>query len=305
MTKAYVYPGQGAQAVGMGADLLDSPLGKTASEICGFDLVQTMSEGPAELLQSTAYCQPALFLHSALVMEEMEKRGLELDAQFHLGLSLGEYTALYGAGVMSFEDVMSALAVRGQAMQDACDITEGGMVSVIGLDAQTVIDVCDKARGNGVLQAANFNAPGQIVVSGDMQAVERSLALLKEAGARRAMPLKVAGAFHSALMAPAAEKLEECLKKCTFKEGAEKVISNVTAEAHDPSKIIETLVAQITAPVLWSQSIENLIAKGVDSFSEWGTGKILSGLIKRVSKEVNLEQAGSKEDLDKLFAVAE
>ena len=305
MASAYVFPGQGAQSVGMGADFLESPLCAEANEVVGFDLITAMKEGPEALLQTTEYCQPALFLHSALVLEEMAKRNLACSADYYLGLSLGEYTALYAAGVMSFADVMKALAVRGKAMQDACDATEGGMVSVLGLDAEAVAGVCDAARENGVLQGANYNAPGMVVVSGDMLAIERSISLFKEAGARRALPLKVAGAFHSALMAPAAEKLEACLKGCSFGEGAEKVISNVTAKPHAQETIVETLVAQVTSPVLWSQSIEDLIThQGVSSFSEWGTGKVLSSLVRRVSKEVSVESAGTLSELDALFVVA-
>jgi [acyl-carrier-protein] S-malonyltransferase len=305
MKTAFVYPGQGAQALGMGSDFWESPLAQEANEVCGFDLVKVMRDGPEELLQSTAYCQPALFLHSALVLEALAAKGVDLKPEFHLGLSLGEYSALYGAGAMSFADVMKALVVRGKAMQDACSQVKSGMVSVLGLDEAQVVAVCDQARESGVLQAANFNAPGQIVVSGDLEALDRSLPLFKEAGARRAMPLKVAGAFHSPLMAPAEDALREVLESCDINENCAKVVSNVTAQPHDPAVVVDTLVNQITASVRWSQSIESLInEREIASFCEWGTGKVLSGLIKRVSKEVQLCAAGSLEELEKCSCVA-
>lgn len=299
MALAFVYPGQGAQGIGMGADFLDSPLASQANDICGFDLVKAMKEGPEEALQSTSICQPALFLHSALVLEALKEKGKLEEADFHLGLSLGEYSALYGAGAMSFEDVMRALVVRGSAMQEACTEVESGMVSVLGLDEEAIAKVCDEAREDGVLQGANFNAPGQIVVSGDKAAIERSLPLFKEAGARRALPLGVAGAFHSPLMASAAEAVREVLSGMKIGPECSKVVSNVTAAPHDPAKVIDTLVGQITAPVRWSQSIEGLISeRQVNRFCEYGTGKVLSGLIKRVSKEVALENVGSLEDIE-------
>ena len=305
MSKAFVYPGQGAQALGMGSDFWDAPLAQEANEVCGFDLVKVMREGPEELLQSTAYCQPALFLHSALVLDAMKSKGLSTEASWHLGLSLGEYSALYGAEAMSFADVMKALVVRGKAMQDACLLVKSGMVSVLGLDEAQIASVCDQAREGGVLQAANFNAPGQIVVSGDLEAIERSLPLFKEAGARRALPLKVAGAFHSPLMAPAQEALREVLETCDINENCAKVISNVTAKPHDPKVVKDALVGQITASVRWSQSIDNLIeSEKVGTFCEWGTGKVLSGLIKRVSKDVQLCAAGSLAELESCSCIA-
>lgn len=298
MKTAFVYPGQGAQTTGMGADLLDSDLAKQANDICGFDLCQVMQEGPEDLLQSTTYCQPALFLHSALVLEAFQKSEQKTEADFHLGLSLGEFSALYACGAMSFEDVMKALVIRGKAMQEACETNPGGMVSVLGLEDQTIEEVCDAAREDGVLQGANYNAPGQVVISGDAAALERAIPLMKEAGARRALPLKVAGAFHSPLMAPAAEKLAAFLSTCQIGAQSAKVITNVSAEAHDPEKVCETLVKQLTSPVRWSKSISNLIEnQNVTSFLELGTGKILSGLIKRVSKDVEIQAISNLEEL--------
>ena len=305
MNCAFVYPGQGAQAIGMGADFFESPLARRANEVCGFDLIKAMREGPEELLQSTSICQPALFLHSALVLEALQKKNALPVAEYHLGLSLGEYSALYGSGAMSFDDVMGALVVRGKAMQEACTLVPSGMVSVLGLDEEQILKVCDAAREDGVLQAANFNAPSQIVISGDLKALERAMEHLKAAGARRSMALPVAGAFHSPLMQPAAAALKAHLKKCTIGPACAKVISNVSAEAHNPQTVAEALVAQITAPVRWSQSIENLIQhRGVTSFCEWGTGKVLSGLIKRVSKDVELCAAGTLAECEACPCVA-
>ena len=305
MSCAFVYPGQGAQAIGMGGDFLGSALAKRANDVCGFDLLKVMREGPEELLQSTSYCQPALFLHSALVLDALQNKKTLPAADYHLGLSLGEYSALYGAGAMSFEDVMGALVVRGRAMQEACTLVPSGMVSVLGLEEDQIVKVCDAAREDGVLQAANFNAPGQIVISGDLKALDRAMEHLKAAGARRSIPLPVAGAFHSPLMQPAAKALRVHLEKCTIGANCSKVISNVTAAAHDPKTVVEVLVAQITAPVRWSQSIENLVQKhGVTRFCEWGTGKVLSGLIKRVSKDVELCAAGTLAECEAWSCVA-
>jgi len=300
---AFVYPGQGAQAMGMGADFLDSPLARQADEICGFELSKIMTDGPEELLQSTAYCQPALFLHSALVCEALQQQQPEFHADYHLGLSLGEFSALYGCGAMSFSDVMQALVIRGKAMQSACDTNPGGMVSILGLDDEVIEAVCDRARENGVLQGANYNAPGQVVISGDNAALERAIVLMKEAGARRVLPLKVAGAFHSPLMAPAAEVLKDFLKNCSINSKAATVISNVSAQAHDPAIVVETLVRQLTSPVRWSQSISNLVdQQAVKKFVELGTGKILSGLIKRISKDVELKAISNREELISCFS---
>jgi [acyl-carrier-protein] S-malonyltransferase len=237
-----------------------------------------------------------------LVLEALQERGKTPEASYHLGLSLGEYSALYGAGAMSFENVMRALVVRGKAMQDACELAPSGMMSVLGMDEAQIETVCASVRQDGeILKAANLNAPGQIVVSGHLSAIERSLEPFKEAGARRAIPLKVAGAFHSPLMASAAATLKDCLEGLEIGEQCANVISNVTAKPHDPTSVKEALVQQITAPVRWSQSIENLIEKdGVESFYEWGTGKVLSGLIKRVSKSVSLKAVSSVEELEQI-----
>jgi [acyl-carrier-protein] S-malonyltransferase len=302
LSTAYIFPGQGAQQIGMGSDFYNSELCKTANDICGFDLLGIMKDGPAESLTSTTYCQPALFLHSALVLDAMQKEGVDLNPEYFLGLSLGEYSAMYAAGAMKFEDVMQALVVRGKAMQDACESEPGGMLTVIGLDDEAVIEACEQARENSVLQAANFNAPGQIVLSGQKDALERAAEILKEKGARRAMMLNVAGAFHSPLMQSAADKLKECLEKMDFQPGVEKVVSNVTARPHDPNVVIDTLVSQITAPVAWTSSIQWLAEeRNVDTFVELGTGKVLTGLVKRIAPESTRKNAEGAEDIQGLM----
>ncbi len=301
MKTAYIFPGQGAQKIGMASDFYESELCKKANEVCGFDLISIMKDGPAESLTLTTYCQPALFLHSALVLEAMEKHGISLDPQYFLGLSLGEYSAMYAAGVMSFEDILKALVVRGGAMQEACENEPGGMLTVIGLDDEIVVESCESAREDSVLQAANFNAPGQIVLSGRSDALERVQEILKEKGARRVMPLNVAGAFHSPLMQSAADKLKACLSEMTLNPGAEKVVSNVTARPHDSNSIVETLVNQITAPVRWTSSIQWLAEEqNIDTFVELGTGKVLSGLVKRIASNVDRKSADGAQDIPDL-----
>ena len=302
MKTAFVYPGQGAQSVGMAADFWDSPLAQRANDLCGFDLLGAMKAGPEAALQETSVAQPALFLHSALVLEALEASGKCFDASFHLGLSLGEYSALYGAGAMSFDDVMRALVVRGRAMQGACERSSSGMLSILGMDETQIETVCASVRGpDEVLQVANLNAPGQIVVSGHLSAIERSVAAFRDAGARRAIPLKVAGAFHSPLMACAAEDLASCLEGLEINDRCAQVVSNVTARPHDPSQIKQALVEQITAPVRWAQSIEHLVDDAqVSRFCEWGTGKVTSGLIKRISRAVELKAAGSQAEIEQL-----
>ncbi|MBF0243692.1 MAG: ACP S-malonyltransferase [Planctomycetes bacterium] len=301
MKTAFVFPGQGAQQIGMGADFAASPLVAKAAEVCGFDVFGVMTLGPQEKLLSTTYCQPALFLHSALVLEAMRSKGLKVSPDYCLGLSLGEYSALYAAGVLSFEDTLKALVVRGSAMQEACLKSEGGMLSVLGLDDEAVVSACEEARQGDVLQAANFNSPGQIVVSGELEALARATELLNKAGARRVLPLKVAGAFHSPLMRPAAEKLRNCLQGLHFCEGCEKVISNVSARPHAPNSLIENLVLQLEAPVKWSQSITHLVRdSGIEAFVEIGTGKVLAGLIKRTEKDASTLSVGARGDFESL-----
>ena len=297
---ALLFPGQGAQAVGMGADLMDSELVTRDIAVVGEEPVLAMREGPAENLQQTSLCQPALFLHSALVLEAAREKIPELSICVKLGLSLGEYSALYAAGALSFEDTLRALKVRGEAMQRACEAQGGAMASVIGLDDGRVEEVCDQARGKGVLQAANYNAPGQVVISGDAEAVARAVAIVKAGGEGRAIPLKVAGAFHSPLMRPACDDLRRCLEGLSFKSGAGTVVSNVTGRFHDPAHLVDTLVEQITAPVRWSQSIRFLMDRGTGPFVEMGSGRVLTGLMKRIAPEARACSAATRDEVQNL-----
>ncbi len=302
MSIAFTFPGQGAQTVGMGADFFSSNLCQIANETVGFDLLGAMKDGPAETLQRTVVCQPALFLHSALVLEALTSNGKAPTADWYLGLSLGEYTALYAAGVLSFADAMRALKVRGQSMQEACDRTSGTMVSVLGLEDDQVVQICDQERGDGILQAANFNCPGQVVVSGDVITVERAIAAFKAAGAKRALPLKVAGAYHSPLMESAKEPLRNCLEKISLGGDATKVISNVTGLPHKNDTVVDALVEQITSPVRWTQSIQWLVQeKGLDRMLELGTGNALCGMCKRISTSINSTAVSTAEQLKDFF----
>ena len=300
MKTAFVFPGQGAQAVGMGAGFYDSKLCAEANAILGFDVVGIMRGGPVEKLQTTSVCQPALFLHSALVLEALGLSGAPVQADGYLGLSLGEYTALYAAGVLDFADTLRVLAARGRAMEEACRQSAGAMLSVLGLEDSQVEDICERARGGDVLQPANYNSPGQVVLSGAIPAIQRAATLVKEAGGR-AIQLKVAGAFHSPLMQTAAAPLRQALAKVELRADTGQVISNVSARPLQRAELLETLVRQITAPVRWSQSIRFLAGeKGVGRFLELGCGKVLCGLIQRTVPGIEVAAAATPEELAKL-----
>lgn len=298
---AYVFPGQGAQEPGMGKDFCSSQLCRRAGEICGLDLASIMRDGPIERLQDSDVCQPALFLHSALVLEAMAGLGIREEPAYHLGLSLGEYTALYAAGVMSFEDAVSALSVRGKAMQQACRASEGGMVSVLGLDDAAVEKACEEARGKDVLQAANYNSPGQVVISGHKKALGRAEPLLKAAGAKRIIPLKVAGAFHSPLMSPARGPLSERLEKVRFLADPGKTLSNVSARPHTAAALVEMLLSQLVSPVRLAQSILFLTGEaGITTIREIGTGRIVSGLVRRTAPSCAVTSHASMAEVELL-----
>lgn len=300
MSQVWMFPGQGAQKVGMAADLIpSSDLAKQANDLCGFDLLKAMTESPAELLNSTSYTQPALFLHSALVIEAAKASGKIAETpDLALGLSLGEYSALYAVGALSFESAMKALVVRGRAMQKACEAKGGTMLTVLGLDDEVVESICAENANGQVLQPANFNMPGQVVVSGEEAAIERVTPIFQEKGARRVMPLKVAGAFHSPLMAPAAEELDACLKEIEINEGAaKKVIANVTALPHEPGSVRKRLVEQVTGSVRFTQSVR-LAGESMQgaSWFELGTGKVLAGLVKRSLNDTIVESIETAEN---------
>jgi len=297
MKRAFLFPGQGAQAVGMGKDVFDAcpeaaAVYKNAGEILGYDIAELCFAGPAEKLDTTTYSQPAIFVTSAALLEVFKKHavGQNIKADVTGGLSLGEYTALYAAGAISFEDGLRLVAKRGAAMQDAAQKSEGSMVSVLGLDAEKVKALCEKASEGELLVPANFNCPGQVVISGTKKACERAEKLAAEFGAIKAIVLRVAGAFHCSMMSPAAEALGMALKDTKINMPAQaKVIANVKADYYGSGEEVRSgLAKQLIEPVLWQNCCEKLLADGVDEFYEIGPGKVLTGLMKKVSRRTNI-----------------
>jgi [acyl-carrier-protein] S-malonyltransferase len=295
---AFLFPGQGAQTVGMGKLLVETtPQAKEvfdkAAQVLGYDLLQVCLEGPAEKLDSTAYSQPALFVTSLAALEWLRanKPDVVNSCQGVAGLSLGEYTALVFAEVLSFEDGLRVVQERGRAMQDAADAVPSGMVSVLGLDAEKTQAVCVEARtGDEILQIANYLCPGNIVVSGHKTACERVIGVAEKAGAMKTIPLAVAGAFHTPLMQPAVERLKTALAGVTLNKPRLPVISNVDAETHDdPEQIRELLVRQVVSPVRWEDSIRKMLAHGHTPFWEVGPGRVLRSLLKRLDRKVETD----------------
>ncbi|WP_025125337.1 ACP S-malonyltransferase [Myroides odoratimimus] len=289
--KAYVFPGQGAQFTGMGKDLYEnSPIAKEmfekANEILGFRITDIMFEGTAEELKETKVTQPAVFLHSVVLAKTLENFTPEMVA----GHSLGEFSALVANGTLAFEDALKLVSQRAMAMQKACEITPSTMAAVLGLEDSIVEQVC--ADIDGVVVAANYNCPGQLVISGETTAVEKACEALKEAGAKRALLLPVGGAFHSPMMEPAREELAAAIEATTFNTPICPVYQNVTASAvSNPEEIKKNLILQLTAPVKWTQSVEQMIADGASLFTEVGPGKVLVGLIKKINKDAETHSA--------------
>jgi [acyl-carrier-protein] S-malonyltransferase len=284
--KAYVFPGQGAQFTGMGKDLYEnSPLAKElfekANEILGFRITDIMFEGTAEELKETKVTQPAVFLHSVILAKTL---GEDFKPEMVAGHSLGEFSALVANGALSFEDGLRLVSQRALAMQKACEIKPSTMAAVLGLADNIVEDVC--ASIDGIVVAANYNCPGQLVISGETSAVEKACEAMKAAGAKRALLLPVGGAFHSPMMEPAREELAAAIEATTFSTPICPVYQNVTATAvSDPAEIKKNLIIQLTAPVKWTQSVQQMIADGATSFTEVGPGKVLTGLIGKINKE--------------------
>ena len=288
MKHAYVFPGQGSQAVGMGKDFYDNvpeakELFEKANVILGFRITDIMFAGTPEELKETKVTQPAVFLHSVILAKAL---GVKPDAV--AGHSLGEFSALVVAGALSFEDGLKLVSKRAMAMQKCCEQQPGGMAAVLGLDDKTIEDVCAAVEGTGV--AANYNCPGQLVISGADAAVDEACVKLKEAGARRALRLPVGGAFHSPLMEPARQELEAAIAEAEFMTPSCPVYQNVDAKPYtDAEAIKKNLIAQLTAPVRWTQITQNMIADGVAEFTEVGPGNVLQGLVSKVSREVAVE----------------
>ena len=284
---AYVFPGQGSQFSGMGKDLYANvPVAKElfekANEILGFRITDIMFEGTDEELKQTFVTQPAVFLHSVIMAKAL---GEEFNPDMVAGHSLGEFSALVAAGALDFEDGLRLVAKRAAAMQQACEAQPSTMAAVLGLDDKVVEDIC--AEVDGVVVAANYNCPGQLVISGSIEAVDAACERLKAAGARRALRLPVGGAFHSPLMEPAKVELQAAIEAAPFKAPICPVYQNVDAKPYtDPEQIKANLIAQLTAPVRWTYIVQNMVADGADSFVELGPGAVLQGLIKKVSRDV-------------------
>ena len=289
--KAFVFPGQGAQFVGMGKDLYEnSPLAKElfekANDILGYRITDIMFEGTDEDLRQTKVTQPAVFLHSVISALCL---GDKFQPEMTAGHSLGEFSALVAAGALSFEDGLKLVYARAMAMQKACEAAPSTMAAIIALSDEKVVEICENITKEGnVVVAANFNCPGQIVISGSMKGIDKACELMKAAGAKRALPLKVGGAFHSPLMDPAKDELEAAINATEFHTPKCPVYQNVDALPHtEPSEIKANLVAQLTASVRWTQTVINMITDGADEFTECGPGAVLQGLIKKIDKNAN------------------
>lgn len=287
MKKAYVFPGQGSQFSGMGKDLYDNnPLAKrlfeTANEILGFRITDTMFSGTDEELKQTRITQPAIFLHSVILAATF---GESLKPDMVAGHSLGEFSSLVVNKTLSFEDALKLVSKRASAMQKACEINPSTMAAILNLDDKIVETICSEiTQGGNVVVAANYNCPGQLVISGSMEGISIACEKLKAAGAKRALVLPVGGAFHSPLMEPARLELEAAINATYFNQPVCPVYQNVSASAvSDPSEIRKNLIAQLTAPVKWTQSVQQMVADGATQFVEVGPGKVLQGLVKKIS----------------------
>ena len=289
---AYIFPGQGAQFSGMGLDLYENaPLAQElfekANGILGFSITDIMFEGSAEDLKETKVTQPSIFLHSVILAKTLEDR---FKPDMVAGHSLGEFSALVAAGALTFEDGLRLVSQRALAMQKACEIQPSTMAAVLGLDDVTVEKIC--ATTEGIVVAANYNCPGQLVISGEIDAINKACDTLKEAGARRALVLPVGGAFHSPLMEPAREELAAAIENTLFSKPNCPIYQNVTANAViDENEIKANLISQLTAPVRWTQTIQQMIADGATLFTEVGPGKVLQGLVKKIDRETQTASA--------------
>ena len=288
MAKSFVFPGQGSQFPGMCKDLYDAhaearEMCQTADRLLGFSLTEVMFEGTADDLKQTKVTQPAVFLHSVVAQRLMTIEKPDMVA----GHSLGEFSALVACGALRFEDALLLVSARAQAMQAACEAHPGTMAAVLGLPDEKVVEICESV--SGVVVAANFNCPGQIVISGEIEAIDAACIAMKEAGARRALKLPVGGAFHSPLMQPAVEDLKAAILKTDFHKPFCPIYQNVTAKAEtEPGIICENLLKQLTAPVRWTQSVQNMIADGATEFYEFGPGDVLKSMIRKINPEVQL-----------------
>lgn len=288
--KAFVFPGQGAQFVGMGKDLYEGSaeakeMFEKANDILGFRITDLMFDGTEDDLKQTKVTQPAVFLHSVILAKTL---GEEFKPAMVAGHSLGEFSALTAAGALKFEDALKLVSARARAMQKACEIKPSTMAAVLALPDEKVEEICNGI--DGVVVAANYNCPGQVVISGEVEAVNAACEAAKAAGAKRALVLKVGGGFHSPMMEPARQELAEAIAATEFYTPVCPVYQNVDARPHtDPEEIKQNLIAQLTAPVRWTQSVQNMIADGATEFISVGPGSVLSGLISKISRDVTCE----------------
>lgn len=295
--KAYVFPGQGAQYPGMGKDMYDNSqlakdLFEKANEILGFRITDLMFNGTEEDLRQTKVTQPAIFLHSVILAKSL---GDKFKPEMVAGHSLGEFSALVSAGALSFEDGLKLVSKRAMAMQKACEAEPSTMAAIVGLDDNIVEEVC--ASINEVVVAANYNCPGQLVISGSFAGIDIACEKLTEKGAKRALKLSVGGAFHSPLMEPARTELAEAIKNTTIVKPVCPIYQNVSAKPFtDPAQIKENLIAQLTAPVKWTQTVQNMLADGASSFLEIGPGKVLQGLIKKIDRQAQADSIGTYQE---------
>jgi [acyl-carrier-protein] S-malonyltransferase len=318
MKTAFLFPGQGAQTAGMGADIVRAypaaaEIYREANDIVGFNLSRICFEGPSDKLNTTTISQPAIFVTSAAILQILRTRPetKKITANVTAGLSLGEYTALYAAGVVSFEDALILVQKRGQAMQAAADATEGAMVSIIGLDEEKIHQLCTEASHGQLLKPVNFNCPGQIVLSGTKEACKRASELAEKHGAMKAVPLPVAGAFHTDMMARAADALSEALQEAHISEPSDnknisnseiKIIANINADYYrSAEKIREGLTNQLTCPIVWQKCMERLFADGVEKFYEIGPGRVLTGLMKRINRKTKVVNVSSLDTIHDLI----
>ncbi len=308
MSIAYVFPGQGSQYVGMGEDIYQSfpeaaAIFKKADDVLGFSLSRLCFEGPVEELKKTVHTQPAVLTVSMACLEVFKNAGAPAPSAL-AGHSLGEYTALVAAGSLTFEDAVRLVRKRGQYMQEAVPLGAGGMAAVMGLSTEVVVELCRKASVAGVVEAVNLNCPGQVVIAGDIAGLKAAEPLAKEAGARRFIMLPVSAPFHSSLMIPAGERLTKDLNAVTITDPVIPVVANAGADfVRTGSEVRGSLIRQVYSPVRWEESLRRLISAGINTFVEIGPGKILSGLIKKISREVKVYNIEDKASLEKVLAL--
>ncbi|WP_300328365.1 ACP S-malonyltransferase [Fusobacterium sp.] len=299
---AFVFPGQGTQFVGMGKDIYENnEIARkefdNIFETLSFDLKEAMFNGPEDLLKKTKYTQPAIVAMSLVLEKLVREKGIK--PEFVAGHSVGEYAAMGSAGFLTISEAVRLTSFRGEVMNEIAESVNGGMAAIIGMDSDTIIEVLKEI--DGVVEAVNFNEPKQTVIAGEKSAIEKACELLKERGARRAMPLAVSGPFHSSLMKPAGEKLREEAEKFNFKEAEVKLVANTTAEfLTKPEEIKNEIYSQSFGPVKWVDTIKKLKENGVDTIYEIGPGKVLAGLIKKIDKEINVINVNSVEDVNNL-----